>query len=191
MFQIYVTVGSCTYRNSLRTICAKFEVYRGYGCLWSNFFFFLRSIFGIKVKHVKMHLNCSENNEELLPLGGTAPWTLFWSLFLFSQKIKQLWIKHQIDLIKCSKECKTFYCNEVSKISGIYRKLLILTLIYVYVQSHKTVSSKLYDWYIRYFNTDYPMYKGTQKSQVYFSRGHGCEVAVQNVWKSIFSIFDP
>ena len=33
------------------------------------------------------------------------------------------------------------------------------------------------------------MFQGTQKSRFYFSRDYGCEVTVNNVWESIFSMF--
>ena len=33
--------------------------------------------------------------------------------------------------------------------------------------------------------------KELKKAQFYFSRDHGCEVTVNNVWKSIFSMFCP
>ena len=33
------------------------------------------------------------------------------------------------------------------------------------------------------------MFQGIQKSQFYFSRAHGCEVTVNSMWKSLFSMF--
>ena len=47
---------------------------------------------------------------------------------------------------------------------------------------------------IKQLRTKYPMdlirmFQGTQKSQLYFCNDHGCEVTINNVWKSIFSMF--
>ena len=33
------------------------------------------------------------------------------------------------------------------------------------------------------------MFQGAQKSLLYFNRDHGCDVTVNNVWKSVFSMF--
>ena len=35
----------------------------------------------------------------------------------------------------------------------------------------------------------FEVFQGTQKSQFHFSRNHGCEVTVNNMWKSTFPMF--